>query len=275
MELEQHSYGRHIRRLEFDGLVVTESLRLSNERLPKHSHDFTNIAVVLEGSFLELVGPAQERCEPNSLVIRPGGEFHTDEYGPRGARCLIIEVLPERLKLLSSVSPLLNQAIHISTPWLPLHIRRIYSEFRMKDSAALLSIDGMLLNILSRLSRDSSVAAPMPPWLILTREYLHDHFGVSVRLSEVAAAANVHPAHLAKSFQKHFRSTVGDYVRNLRLQHAAQELRSSEKRLADIALAAGFYDQSHFTKSFKLLFGVTPSTFRALTKSGKSNTKKL
>jgi AraC family transcriptional regulator len=58
--------------------------------------------------------------------------------------------------------------------------------------------------------------------------------------------------------------SVGDYVRRLRLEWAANELATSELPLADVAIGAGFVDQSHFTRAFKRHTGVTPGRFRAL-----------
>jgi transcriptional regulator GlxA family with amidase domain len=45
-------------------------------------------------------------------------------------------------------------------------------------------------------------------------------------------------------FRRHYRCSVGDDLRQLRLDYAAQELTPSDKSLAEIAAAAGFYDQS-------------------------------
>jgi len=72
----------------------------------------------------------------------------------------------------------------------------------------------------------------------------------------------VHPAHLARAFRAHFRMSMGPYVRRLRLDWAAGELARSDLPLAAVALAAGFADQSHFTRTFKRYLGVTPNVYR-------------
>jgi AraC family transcriptional regulator len=56
---------------------------------------------------------------------------------------------------------------------------------------------------------------------------------------------------------------VGDYVRKLRIEYACHELVASARPIVDIALAAGFCDQSHFTRTFKLAVGSSPSQYRA------------
>jgi AraC-like DNA-binding protein len=51
-------------------------------------------------------------------------------------------------------------------------------------------------------------------------------------------------------------------MRRLRLEHAKNALATSERAIADIALEAGFYDQSHFTAAFRRQFGMTPAEYR-------------
>jgi AraC family transcriptional regulator len=83
-------------------------------------------------------------------------------------------------------------------------------------------------------------------------------------VSEVAQAAGVHPAHLARGFRTYFKTSLGSYIRRLRVEFAARELVQSEASLATVALAAGFADQSHFTRLFKRHTGFTPNAYRRL-----------
>jgi AraC family transcriptional regulator len=79
----------------------------------------------------------------------------------------------------------------------------------------------------------------------------------------IAAAAGIHPVHLARVFRRHCGYTLGDYVRKLRVDFAARQLLATDEPLAGIAFAAGFSDQSHFTKVFKRQTGMTPADFRS------------
>jgi AraC family transcriptional regulator len=83
-----------------------------------------------------------------------------------------------------------------------------------------------------------------------------------VTLAGAAAAGGVHPAHLAREFRVHYRTSVGSYVRGLRLAWAAQRLAGTNDPIADIAVEAGFADQSHFTRAFRSYSGLTPRAFR-------------
>jgi AraC family transcriptional regulator len=73
----------------------------------------------------------------------------------------------------------------------------------------------------------------------------------------------MHPAQLAGSFRKQVGVPVGDYIRRLRVEFAIDQLSSSSIPLADLALAAGFCDHSHFCHVFKNETGTTPAQFRA------------
>jgi AraC family transcriptional regulator len=78
----------------------------------------------------------------------------------------------------------------------------------------------------------------------------------------VAARVGVHPFHLSKVFRRFRRQTMGDYVQRLRVQYACRLLTSGETSLAEVALAAGFADQSHFTRVCRRLTGTTPGALR-------------
>jgi AraC family transcriptional regulator len=72
----------------------------------------------------------------------------------------------------------------------------------------------------------------------------------------------VHPAHLARTFRAHYRSSIGAYARRLRIERAAHELAQGEASIAEISFRSGFFDQSHFSRVFRELTGLTPAAFR-------------
>jgi AraC family transcriptional regulator len=70
------------------------------------------------------------------------------------------------------------------------------------------------------------------------------------------------PISLARSFRRHFGISVAGFLRQVRVEAAQQLLRSSTESLAEIALSAGFADQSHFTRVFHQETGATPLQYR-------------
>jgi AraC family transcriptional regulator len=85
-----------------------------------------------------------------------------------------------------------------------------------------------------------------------------------VTLDQLANTCGVHPVHLARSFRHHYGCTIGEYIRELRVDFVCRRMRLSNAPLAEIALAAGFADQSHLTRLFKDRMGLTPSEYRRL-----------
>ena len=256
--------GNADRRVELSGFVLTVTFRPAGLVLPPHFHEYANIALAVEGSFIETVGRKPYEVNPCSVIFRPAGEKHSNRYGKTAAHCLIIEVRPQRLSELRQVTEILDRASYVEGGMISSLALRILREFRTLDAVGPLSIEALTLEMLVQATRLDVVQDRNPPrWLQQAREVIHEQFLESLSLSSVAELVGVHAAHLAKMFRKHYGCTLGDYVRRLRLDYASQLLARSERTLTTIALAAGFYDQSHFTHLFKLRFGITPGDFRA------------
>jgi len=132
------------------------------------------------------------------------------------------------------------------------------------DDVSPFAMEGLALELVAATARqrEKVVERKPPRWLEQARELLHAHFADTLSLSEVAAAVGVHPAHLARVFRQQYRCSVGDYLRKLRVEFACRQLATSDRPLLEIALAAGFADQSHFSKTFKSLRGMTPSEYQ-------------
>ena len=78
----------------------------------------------------------------------------------------------------------------------------------------------------------------------------------------IARTVGVHPVYLAQVFRQVYGCTISAYLCRRRLEYACAELRYSRAPIAEIALTAGFYDQGHFSRTFKRVLGLTPSEYR-------------
>lgn len=261
--------GERLKTVTAAGFVLTETAHQPNQNLPRHYHELTNIAFVLDGSFTEMLDRQSVECSPGSLLIKPPGEAHANRYGRTGMRCLIIEIHRQQLETLQPCSTALDQVTHVHGGSLPMLGMRIYKELRLMDGASPLAIEGLMLEFVASLSRQSMNPSKgkRPRWLEQAREILEADFHGSVSLACVAAAVGIHPVHLARAFRKYFGCTPGDYVRHLRIDFACRELSGSDTPLVEIALAAGFAHQAHFSRVFKAQTGMTPSEFRTAHRS--------
>jgi AraC family transcriptional regulator len=147
---------------------------------------------------------------------------------------------------------------------LPHIAKRLYNEFRSIDNFSSLVIEGLALELIAESSRRAAKAIEQAPprWLKNVRELLHEKFLEPLTLNYIADSVGVHPAHLSRVFRRYYRCTVGEYVRRLRIDYSCQRLSSSNASLSEIASDAGFFDQSHFARTFKLLVGTTPKRYR-------------
>lgn len=95
-------------------------------------------------------------------------------------------------------------------------------------------------------------------------DFIHDNYYRDLSLSDVAAAAHLSPFHLSRIFKKATGVTPHQYLLQVRVNSARALLSAGagDRSLAEVAAAVGFADQSHFTRHFKRMLGVTPKQMR-------------
>jgi AraC family transcriptional regulator len=258
--------GEKMRSVYAAGFDLTETTHHPNHKLSRHKHELANIAFTIDGSFTEILDKRRFECASQSIIIKPAGEAHANEYGSSGARCFLIEVGPQRLESLHPLSNLLNRVGHVRGAILSMLALRISKEMRVMDTASLLAIEGLTLELVVELSRHSSLLSErkVPRWLSRAKEMLHERYSENLNVGDVAKQVDIHPVHLAREFRRFYGCTLGEYLRGLRIQCACRKLSSSDMPLVDIALEAGFSHQAHFGRLFKRYIGMTPTEFRSL-----------
>jgi AraC family transcriptional regulator len=252
--------GFHVAGIHFPGSL----------HLPLHTHQRATVAVILRGCFDGLTAGGSHSCPIGSIVTEPAGEPHGNVFARTGATVLVIQPDPDQGELLEPFSGLLGQIGYQRDSFVAGLAQRAASELSASDAVAPFALEGLVLELLAVTARArdtnrNQAGRPPPRWLDEARSLLHDRSGERLRVSEVAAAVGVHPVHLSRQFRAHYGTPMGGYLRTLRLQEAAQRLVNSDATLADIALAVGFFDQSHFAREFKRQFGVTPLAYRHAT----------
>jgi AraC family transcriptional regulator len=142
---------------------------------------------------------------------------------------------------------------------------RLYREHKEMDACSVLTIEGLVLEMLAIVGRMRNVKEQHgPPWFPRAMELLHEDFRTNLKVQDIANEVSVHPFHLSRVFRTVHRQTIGEYVQKLRVSYACKELLKAENDLVTVALAAGFSDQSHFTRVFKSITGITPGAFREI-----------
>ena len=253
-----------LNKITISALTLTETLHAPASIIPAHAHDAPSICLTLAGPGLEIINGIQIHTQPGAVILRGPKLIHSDQYGPVEHRSFMIELEERWLSTCRHFQGLFQGFRHFSGGPVSALALRIYRESRVKDSLAHVIVEGLMLEMLGHASRSLIKTPTRPPnWLTQARDLLHERFNDSHNLVEIASAVGVHPTHLARTFKKHYRTTVGEYLRQLRLDWASQQLSETENSIAEIAAAAGFYDQSHFSHLFKQHTGFTPAEFRA------------
>jgi AraC-like DNA-binding protein/ligand-binding sensor protein len=112
-----------------------------------------------------------------------------------------------------------------------------------------------------------------PPVVQKAREYIDQHKTEDVSLAAVAKAAGASVFHFCKVFHKATGLTFTDYVARVRLEDARTQLLNPSRRISEIAYEVGFQSLTQFNRTFKRVFGQSPTEFRARVSSGKRASK--
>ena len=102
-----------------------------------------------------------------------------------------------------------------------------------------------------------------PPLVQKAREYIEKHKSEELSLADVAKAAGASVFHFCKVFHKATGLKFTDYVARVRLEDARNRLLNPNLRISEIAYDVGFQSLTQFNRTFKRVFGQSPSQFRA------------
>ncbi|MDU2065593.1 MAG: AraC family transcriptional regulator [Sporomusaceae bacterium] len=154
----------------------------------------------------------------------------------------------------------------IEDPYLAMFIRKFH--FLLEKSAlTFLEQDSLLLIMLTEfISRYGRETVPVRrlgkemPRIRLVREYIEENYQRNFSLQELASLVQISPFYLIRLFKAAIGLPPHLYLKQVRIRRA-KELLASGLSLASIAQAMGFTDQSHFSRQFKELMGITPKNY--------------
>jgi AraC family transcriptional regulator len=256
-------HGRALKSLRVSDFILTETAYDADSRLPQHAHESSYFCFVLQGAYTERFRNREVVCRPSALTFRSSGQTHEDLVHGADTRIFVLEIAPQWIERLRADSLTLESAFESYRGALTRLCARLNREFHKTDSAAKLAIEGLTLELLAEAARRPATGVrAIPPWLKQAREMIVEHFAENLRLTRIAGEVGVHPVYLATAFRQKFGVTVGEFVRQLRIEDACGQLIKGDLPLAEIALRAGFVDQSHFSKTFKTYVGTTPANYR-------------
>lgn len=248
----------------FGGMEVMDGTFV-NHHFPPHTHDEMMIGVLQAGSLRFRRGRVTHVVGRGGLSIVNPGDVHTGGRD-RGAVLAYTALYPD-----PGILERAGIAISGDIPSAVLDdadLWRALFEATGQDTDALRS-EELLIQALGVMADRHADSAPPRHGAAVCHyavrravDYVQAHHDQALTLDRLSSVAGIGTRHLIRSFKQNLGLTPHAFLRQIRVQRARDALRRGEAP-AEAAYAAGFADQAHLTKAFKLLIGTTPGRYAA------------
>lgn len=260
------------------GMVLVRNL---NEL--RHDHSEIEIFFIMEGSAQVTVKNQSYELEQEDIVVVNSGELHSVESS---MNCIICDIHISCRKILELTGENTcifecNSRIDITRSYSSIRtvMREVIYQYikREPGKTDCLKISALykLLDCLIENYRVESVIGKSGHKLDDNArvqqiyQYVNQNYQYGINMSELAEQLFLSTSTLSRVFKKETGIYFTDYVLHVRMNHAVDELLESEKSITTIALDCGFSNPSVFNRSFKELYGITPSEYRIQKKEKK------
>ena len=252
-------------------LYNLELLHASNitHDYPRHVHEECCFGIVLQGLETHICRGKSYQAFPGDLMLLNADEAHSSKS--IGTEYRVFHIHPEALsRIAAEVSGRNLPPPYFSDPvvtdpslyrvLLLLHLKLEQKDSPLEQESELLSTMGLLLNRHSKFHSTFSPVRKEPDRLKLVLDYLKSHYTDNVSLSRLASIADLSPFYLLRIFHERIGVPPHEYQTQLRVTHA-KRLICKGFPISQAALQAGFFDQSHFSRNFKRITGVSPGRY--------------
>ncbi|WP_028315060.1 AraC family transcriptional regulator [Desulfatibacillum aliphaticivorans] len=251
-------------------IQAVHGLHVTNE-FSRHVHDGFSIGIVLEGKRVIDQKGASVVIGPKDVFLINPGEPHACKSEDGKHTYFTICVEPEALK--SFASQISEKAQE--TPYFSClaakdgELNSLIREFMtlVQKSGSTMEKEASLISILStailRYGNDPPELRRISPHVQAvnrTREYIKTHYAENLTLKELAGVACLSPFYFQRLFLENAGISPHDFLIQYRIKKARKMLEQGSS-LADAALDVGFADQSHFTRAFKRVTGISPGRY--------------
>jgi AraC-like DNA-binding protein len=140
-----------------------------------------------------------------------------------------------------------------------------YSNFTELNKATdldelLFKLNDILTNFINRVSASKEKKKKIKIRNMI--DYIDQNFTRKLTSKEVAKAGGLSMSRCLHLFKEETGMSLSEYIKKLRIDYGKYLLLNTDISLADCSIEAGFFDQSHFTKSFKQVERITPYQFQ-------------
>jgi AraC-like DNA-binding protein len=225
--------------------------------IEEHRHDWPSLTLHALGAADEMYDGGEARISGPSAVLHPAGRPHADRISEAGLETVSVQFDPAWLRS-AGATVHLDQTRCWSGGRVGAASQRLAAawtrEGAPESALAQATIDFLTMAL-------SETGETAPAWLDHVSCALEDDAPPSTRA--IAESLDLHPAWLARAYRAAVGEGLQDTSRRKRVERAVALLRHTDDPASEIAAAAGFFDQSHMNRGFRLLLGRTPSRVRA------------
>ncbi len=248
----------------------------SGEQSHLRFHEEMEIKLVISGSLSVNLGSQIISAEAGDLVIVNPYEYHSNllEHGEAVYDMLCVDVSEQFMGgALSEVfmpyaegkfrfENLIRDAVAVA------RARELFAALR--DEEELLVTLARFSLFFAALSPYKAEASPLlrkgfsarqREFIYKTFSYIHEHYGESIRLSELAGRCFMTEAHFSRTFKELMGEPPISYINRYRINRATLLMTTTELSRKEIAERVGFVDEAYFSRAFKKYKGESPSAF--------------
>lgn len=244
------------------------------QSFPRHTHERYAVGVIERGALGFRYRGENVVASSGQINLCVPGEAHTGQpAGADGWAYRMFYLEPQTLQdvagqLSGQPSPLpFFEAGAIEDPTLARRLREVHVRLENPETPRL-ERETLLLNVLTQLisrhadQRPAELRPGREPHAVKTVKcYLEQHYAEDVSLGDLSRLTGLSRHHLVRVFCEAAGVPPHAYLRQVRVTQA-KALLASGQPVAEVALRTGFTDQSHLTRWFKRLWGVTPGHYR-------------
>lgn len=236
--------------------------------LPRHQHAAPFLSFVFHGAYAEGQGSRMLDCSTNHITWHPPEDAHEIRHGAEVVTSLQVSFDTPFVEGIDLCSVFSHQRATAFVPGLRPVLNEIRWELTNEDCFTALNLKALVLQALAGLAREFRVLSESPA--NLAGEVLRRHVEERVQaafpnppdFTELAQELCLSETRLVSLYRRACGESPGATARQYRLSRTCELLRESGLPLAQIAVDAGYYDQSHLTRDFVRRMGCTPGAYR-------------
>lgn len=227
-----------------------------------HFHTKSNIVFFLAGGCIEKRLQASFERSASDAIFLHAGEWHQTTLTMPSSRYISLEIDQIMLDQCRINEAAVCQTVN-ETPDGRFLMLKIYHEILQNDKFSPDSIQ-MLVYQFAEFSRSLTQTNKAPEWIKTVHQLLNDRWNETVSRADLAKATGLHPTSISKYFPLYFASSLGEYIRKLRIARSLDIIKKNRSSLTNTAYTCNFADQSHFIRNFRHYTSFTPKQFQKL-----------